>query len=44
MRWWSGPNGAYLTDHIHRSLLVARSEISDEAIEAAVQAADEAAT
>jgi streptomycin 6-kinase len=26
MRWWSGPAGAYLIDHIQRSLLVARSE------------------
>ncbi len=26
MRWWSGPNGAYLIDHLQCSLLVARSE------------------
>ncbi len=44
MRWWSGPNGAYLIDHIHCSLLVARSEISDEAIEAALQTSAETAT
>ena len=30
-RWWSGPSGADLIDHIHCSLLVARNEISDDA-------------
>lgn len=30
-RWWSGPNGAYLTDHLNCSLLIARAEISLEA-------------
>lgn len=30
-RWWSGPNGAYLTDFLNCSLLIARAEISFEA-------------
>jgi nucleotide-binding universal stress UspA family protein len=34
-RWWSGPRGAYLMDYTDCSLLVARNEISEEAIEAA---------
>ena len=29
-RWWSGPNGAYLSDYIGCSLLIARAEISHE--------------
>jgi nucleotide-binding universal stress UspA family protein len=29
-RWWSGPNGAYLTDHLTCSLLIARAEVSSE--------------
>ena len=29
-RWWSGPNGAYLSDYISCSLLIARAEISTE--------------
>jgi nucleotide-binding universal stress UspA family protein len=41
-RWWSGPSGAYLIDHIHCSLLVARNEVSDEAIKAALQTSGEA--
>ena len=44
MRWWSGPSGAYLIDHIHCSLLVARSEISDEAIKAALSTSAKTAT
>lgn len=35
-RWWSGPTGAYLVDHIHCSLLVGRNVISDEAFAAAL--------
>ena len=31
-RWWSGPNGAYLTDFLNCSLLIARAEISFEAL------------
>lgn len=30
-RWWSGPNGAYLSDYINCSLLIARLDISYEA-------------
>jgi nucleotide-binding universal stress UspA family protein len=29
-RWWSGPSGAYLSDHIPCSLLVCRNIIDDE--------------
>jgi nucleotide-binding universal stress UspA family protein len=29
-RWWSGPSGAYLSDHLCCSLLIARKEISQE--------------
>ena len=29
-RWWSGPSGAYLIDHIECSLLVSQNVISDE--------------
>lgn len=32
-RWWSGPAGAYLSDHIGCTLLIARNAISDEAFE-----------
>lgn len=46
-RWWSGPRGAYLVDHIGCSLLVCRNLISDEAFrralaESEVPAADAA--
>lgn len=30
-RWWSGQTGAYLSDHLNCSLLVARQEVPDEA-------------
>jgi nucleotide-binding universal stress UspA family protein len=33
-RWWSGPQGGYLTDYTDCSLLVARNTVSDEAIQA----------
>ncbi len=33
-RWWSGGTGAYITDHVGCSVLIARSVISDEAFEA----------
>ncbi len=39
-RWWSGPSGAYLVDHIRCSLLVCRNIISDEAFAAALSEAD----
>jgi membrane fusion protein, multidrug efflux system len=29
-RWWSGPSGAYLSDHVHCSLLVCRNIIDDQ--------------
>lgn len=29
-RWWSGQTGAYLSDHLQCSLLIARGSISDE--------------
>jgi nucleotide-binding universal stress UspA family protein len=29
-RWWSGPNGAYLSDYLTCSLLIARAPISQE--------------
>ncbi|CAN7143681.1 universal stress protein [Phenylobacterium sp. LjRoot225] len=35
-RWWSGPSGAYLTDYLHCSLLIAKAEISFEAFSAAM--------
>jgi nucleotide-binding universal stress UspA family protein len=42
-RWWSGQSGAYLVDHIHCSLLVARSVIGDDAFEEAMRGSSEAA-
>jgi nucleotide-binding universal stress UspA family protein len=39
-RWWSGATGAYLSDHISCSLLIARKVISDEAFEAELQKGD----
>jgi nucleotide-binding universal stress UspA family protein len=33
-RWWSGPSGAHLVDHIHCSLLIGRNVISHEDFEA----------
>jgi nucleotide-binding universal stress UspA family protein len=35
-RWWSGASGAYISDYIRCSLLIARNPISDEAFEAEV--------
>ena len=32
-RWWSGSTGAYLSDYIHCSLLIARNQVSDEEFE-----------
>lgn len=32
-RWWSGAAGAYISDHIDCSLLIARNAISDAALE-----------
>jgi nucleotide-binding universal stress UspA family protein len=33
-RWWSGGTGAYISDHVACSVLIARNPISDEAFEA----------
>jgi nucleotide-binding universal stress UspA family protein len=41
-RWWSGSTGAYLSEHIHCSLLFCRSQMSDEAFEAAMKQSVEA--
>lgn len=38
-RWWSGGSGAYISDYLHCSLLIARNAISDEAFEAELRAA-----
>ena len=38
-RWWSGPAGAYISDHIHCTLMIARNAVSDEAFEAAMASA-----
>jgi nucleotide-binding universal stress UspA family protein len=36
-RWWSGAAGAYISDHIDCTLLIARNVVSDEAFEAFVK-------
>ncbi|MGH6955395.1 MAG: universal stress protein [Caulobacteraceae bacterium] len=41
-RWWSGPSGAYLSDHIGCSLLIARSVVSDEVFEDELRRTEEA--
>jgi hypothetical protein len=41
-RWWSGHSGAYLMDHTHCSLMVARNSFTDEAFKAALLAIGEA--
>jgi len=33
-RWWSGSTGAYVSDHVHCSILIGRKAISDEVFEA----------
>lgn len=38
-RWWSGPSGAYVSDHIACTLLIARNAVSDEEFEARMKAA-----
>jgi nucleotide-binding universal stress UspA family protein len=38
-RWWSGSSGAYLSDVLSCSLLIARTVMSDEAFEAQMRAA-----
>lgn len=42
-RWWSGNSGAYISDHIDCSLLIARNAMSDAEFEAQAAAADQAA-
>ena len=37
-RWWSGPTGAYISDYIDCSLLIARNAVSDEDFEARMKA------
>ena len=39
-RWWSGPSGAYLSDHIRCSLLVCRNVIDDDHFAALVAQSD----
>jgi nucleotide-binding universal stress UspA family protein len=39
-RWWSGPTGAYISDQIDCSLLIARNAVSDEDFEARMKAAE----
>ena len=41
-RWWSGPDGAYLADHVGCSLLVARRDIDDATFEAEITAPEAA--
>jgi nucleotide-binding universal stress UspA family protein len=41
-RWWSGPNGAYLSDYINCSLLIARADIPYDAFLRAMGGAAEA--
>ena len=40
-RWWSGPGGAYLIEHIDCSMLVSQGEISDADLAKELQAATE---
>jgi nucleotide-binding universal stress UspA family protein len=32
-RWWSGPSGAYISDYIGCSLMIARNAVSDKAFQ-----------
>ena len=41
-RWWSGPSGAYVSDHVGCSVMIARNIVSDEAFEAAMRQSVEA--
>lgn len=43
-RWWSGQTGAYLSDHLSCSLLIARGTISDEELYRELAGASAAAT
>lgn len=42
-RWWAGPTGSYLVDHVPCSVLIARNAISDEVFTAACRGAAEPA-
>ncbi|MGH7010855.1 MAG: universal stress protein, partial [Caulobacteraceae bacterium] len=37
-RWWSGPTGAYVSDHVKCSVMIARNVVSDAAFEEAMRA------
>jgi nucleotide-binding universal stress UspA family protein len=39
-RWWSGPTGAYISDYIDCSLVIARNAVSDADFEARMKAAE----
>jgi len=39
-RWWSGQTGAYLSDHLACSLLIARRHVSDEEFYGELEAAE----
>jgi nucleotide-binding universal stress UspA family protein len=41
-RWWSGAAGAYISDHIDCSLLIARNAISDTAFDDELESTSEA--
>jgi nucleotide-binding universal stress UspA family protein len=43
-RWWSGPTGAYVSDFMNCSILVARNAITDEQLRQALGPAKEVAT
>jgi nucleotide-binding universal stress UspA family protein len=38
-RWWSGPSGAYISDYIDCTLVIARNAVSDEEFDARMKAA-----
>jgi nucleotide-binding universal stress UspA family protein len=38
-RWWSGPSGAYISDFIDCTLIIARNAVSDEEFDARMKAA-----
>jgi nucleotide-binding universal stress UspA family protein len=41
-RWWSGPSGAYVSDRVNCSVLIARNFVSDEEVEASIAGAEAA--
>ncbi|MHB8530586.1 MAG: universal stress protein [Caulobacteraceae bacterium] len=38
-RWWSGQGGAYVSDHVGCTVMIARNAVSDEAFETAMKGA-----